>query len=256
MASADRFAFEWQTYAAVLPEYEEQFRRWMAPLGPADIAGKRVLDAGCGMGRNSVWALRWGAAEVVAFDADGRSVAAAQANLASYPNVRVQTLSVYDAPWTNEFDLAFSIGVIHHLADPAAAVRKLADAVRPGGRVHIWVYGYEGNEWIERFVSPVRRAITSHLPPPLLHVLTYGCSAPLYVFLRVWPVKHPYLRQIRNFRFSHLHSIAFDQLLPAIARYYRRSEAEELLRQAGLEHVSVVHVNGNSWAVDGRKPVA
>lgn len=252
--SPHRFGYEWGKYAEVIPEYESQFRKWVHPLTPADFAGRRVLDAGCGMGRNSYWALVWGAAEVTAFDADVRTVDAAKRNLARFPNAKVILRDIYDIDWEDRFDIAFSIGVIHHLANPLAAVRRLVAAVRPGGKVLVWVYGYEGNEILVRYVSPFREAFTSHLHPRLLHVLAYAVSIPFYLFIKVFPVRHPYLVQLKRFRFWHTHSILFDQLLPKIARYYRREEVEQLLRDAGLRDISLNHCNGVSWMGIGTKP--
>ena len=70
-----------------------------------------------------------------------------------------------------QFDMIFSIGVIHHLKFPELALNKLIDALRPGGTILIWVYSYEGNEWIEKLVSPIRKKITSKLPISLLYYL-------------------------------------------------------------------------------------
>lgn len=251
MASVDRFGFEWATYTDIVTDYETQFKKWIVPLGPADFLEKKVLDAGCGMGRNSYWAARWGADEVVAFDADVRTVHSASETLSGFSNVRVLLKSIYDIEWKDEFDIAFSIGVIHHLADPIHALKNLAISVKPGGVVLIWVYGYEGNEWIVRFVSPIRRVVTSRLPPRLLHFFTYAISVPFYVFLKLAPIRNVYLAQLKHFRFWHVHSIIFDQLLPTIANYYRKDEAIALLSDAGLFDVSARLVNGNSWAVIG-----
>ena len=49
-------------------------------------------------------------------------------------------MSAYDLPFEGRFDLAFSIGVIHHLEYPQRALERMACAVKPGGRVLIWVY--------------------------------------------------------------------------------------------------------------------
>src|SRR3954454_2609365 len=73
--SPDRFGWEWNTYAEILPEYEEQFRRWTVHLQPEDWAGKSFLDVGCGMGRNSFWPMSYGARDSVAVDLDERSLA-------------------------------------------------------------------------------------------------------------------------------------------------------------------------------------
>ena len=63
--------------------------------------------------------------------------------------------SIYDIPEENRFDIAFSIGVIHHLAEPEAALRQLTRAVKPGGYVLIWVCGRENMSWLTRYFDPL-----------------------------------------------------------------------------------------------------
>src|SRR3989339_1961673 len=229
VTSENRFNFEWSKYKELDPSYEEQFLGWVNPLEPEDFKDQTVLDAGCGMGRNSFWPLKYGAKKVVAFDNAEGTLASARQTLSSYPNVEVLKMSVYDIPWQDEFDIAFSIGVIHHLKDPKLAVSKLAQAVKPGGTVLVWVYGHEGNEWIVRLVSPVRKYFTSKLPPFILDKLTYFVSAPLYFFVKLFSHKNLYLRQLKDFDFRHIHSIAFDQLLPEIANYWKKEEVINLM---------------------------
>lgn len=249
MSSEKRFGYEWHKYHQIDPNYEIQFKRWVQPFKPEDFKNKKVLDAGCGMGRNSFWVLKYGAKEVVAFDYNRKSVEAARKNLSSFSNGRVEFRSIYNIDWQDEFDIAFCIGVIHHLKNPDLAIKNLIRAVKPGGLIIIWVYGYEGNERIVKWVSPIRKAITSRLPVWLLHFLTYFASLPLYLFIRLVPQKSPYLRQVSQFRFSHLHSIVFDQLLPKIANYYRKDEARKLLDKHKLNSIGISHANSNSWTV-------
>ena len=76
--SPERFGYEWNEYAEMRPEYEEQFRRWTVHLAPDDWRGKTFLDVGCGMGRNSYWPMRYGAAGGKAIDVDQRSLGSAR----------------------------------------------------------------------------------------------------------------------------------------------------------------------------------
>lgn len=247
MSSQHRFGYEWDRYAAMTPEYEAQFRNWTYPLAPSDWRGKRVLDAGCGMGRNSYWPLKWGAAAVTAFDYDQRSVARANTTLKEFESVAVLYKSIYDIDWNNEFDTAFSIGVIHHLADPKRALSKLVESLKPGGLLLVWVYSYEGNEWIVRFVDPVRKHVTSKLPLPLVHALAYGCSVPLFVFAKLFR-KTPYLKQLSYYHFWHVHSIVFDQLIPDIANYWRKEEVRDLVAGLPVSNVTVeMPPNNMGW---------
>jgi len=254
MSSEKRFGYEWQKYHQMDLNYELQFRKWIKPFGPEVFKNKKVLDAGCGMGRNSYWVLKYGAKELVAFDYDERSVEAAKKNLAGLNNAKVDFKSIYQLNYQNEFDIAFSIGVIHHLENPGLAIENLIKALKPGGLILIWVYGYENNEWIVKWISPLRKYLTSKLPPAILHLLAYCFSLPLWFFLKVFSQKSPYLKQVSQFRFSHLHSIVFDQLLPKIANYYKRDEARQLLAEHQLKNIDISHTNNNSWTVFGYKP--
>src|SRR3989338_9531660 len=255
MSSQHRFGYEWDRYSRMTSDYEPQFRNWTHPMTPEDWKGLRVLDAGCGMGRNSYWPMRWGAASVTAFDYDERSVARAQETLKEFKNARVLFSSIYDIKWKNEFDVAFAIGVIHHLAEPRRAVSRLADSLKPGGKLLIWVYSYEGNEWIVRYVDPVRKIITSKLPPVLVHALSYFCSVPVYLFVKITRGPSAYLRQLSTFDFWHIHSIVFDQLIPDIAHYWRREEVRSLAEGGGsLADIRVEETpKGTGWILRATK---
>lgn len=253
MTSNERFGYEWHKYSAIDPNYELQFKNWISPLTPADFKDKIVLDSGCGMGRNSYWPLLWGAGGVVAFDYDPRSVQAAKKNLAGFDNVEVLFKSIYEIDWQNKFDLALSIGVIHHLKDPQLALRKLVRSLKPGGTLLVWVYSYEGNEWIVKYVNPIRANLTSKLPVGLVHALSYFLSVPLWILVKMFRGPTDYLRQISNFKFWHVHSIVFDQLIPEVANYWNRDEVHSLFAGIGLKDFSIYRPrNKSGWTIVGR----
>lgn len=252
--SPDRFGYEWDAYAEILPEHEEQFRRWTVHLEPQDWLDKSFLDVGCGMGRNSLWPITYGACEGCAVDIDERSLEAARHNLARFPAVEVVRSSAYDLPFADRFDIAFAIGVIHHLEDPQRALQRMARAVKPGGRVLIWVYGREGNRWLLVMLDPLRRALLSRMPIALVHHLSLYPAAFLWLVLKLGLRPSEYFDLISRFRFAHLRSIAFDQMLPRIAHYWPRDRVVELMREAGLEDVRIAAVNEMSWSAIGTRP--
>jgi len=250
--STERFGYQWKIYNKIIPEYEEQFLKWVYPLKKADFIGKRVLDAGCGVGRNSFWPAKYGAKEVFAFDYDSRIVDVAKKNLLRFKNCNVTYDSIYSIPYQNYFDISLSIGVIHHLNKPREAIKNLVKATRKKGKVLIWIYGYKGNEWIVRYINPIR-TITSRIPSLLTRLVAYGFSLPLFAYLKLFRQKRPYLQQISKFRFWHVHCIVLDQLIPKIANYWTEKEARRLFENQGLEDVKVFPVNGMSWTVIGKK---
>jgi SAM-dependent methyltransferase len=253
--SSDRFGFEWAHYAAIWPEYEEQFRRWTVHLSPPDWSGKWFLDVGCGSGRNSYWPMKYGAAGGKAIDIDARSLAVARANLARFPTVGVEQKSAYDIGESDAYDLVFSIGVVHHLEFPERAIGQMFQAAKPGGRVLIWVYGLENNRWIVRLFDPVRRTLFSRLPISLVHHLSLYPAAMLWGALRLGIGRIAYFNLLRRLRFAHLRSIVFDQMLPRIAHYWPKAHVEAILRQHGLTDVKLSWVNEMSWSAIGTKPV-
>ena len=252
--SPDRFGWEWNTYAEILPEYEEQFRRWAVHLRPEDWAGKSFLDVGCGMGRNSFWPMSYGARDGVAADIDERSLASARRNLARFPDLQVVQCSAYDLPIDRRFDIVFSIGVIHHLEFPEIALGRMARAVRPGGQVLIWVYGRENNRWLVSVLNPLRKMLFSRLPVSITHHLSLYPTMLLWLLLRTGLRPIEYFRLLARFEFRHLRSIVFDQMLPRIAFYWSRDEVRQLMQRAGLVDVRLAWVNQMSWSAIGTRP--
>jgi len=254
MASTDRFGFEWDKYPYLDSNYENQFKNWTHPLKEDDFKGKIVLDAGCGMGRNSYWPLKWGAKEAVVFDYDKRSVEAAKKNLSKFNNAHILYRSIYNIEWKNKFDIAFSIGVIHHLKDPKEATRRLFNSVKEGGILLYWVYSCEGYEWVVKYINPIRKNFTSKLPLPLVHFFSYFFSIPLWIFVKIFKGPSDYLKQLSTFKFWHIHSIVFDQMIPEVANYWKKEEIEELFQ--GLNYKEIIITlppNKCGWVVIVKK---
>ncbi|NQV57931.1 MAG: class I SAM-dependent methyltransferase [Rhodospirillales bacterium] len=252
--SPDRFGYSWDAFSDLSPEQEEQFRRWTCLLNPAtDWTEKKFLDVGCGAGRNSVWAMKFGATGGMAIDVDDRSLASARRNLAPFSSVEVAFKSIYELDRPEEFDIAFSIGVIHHLAEPELAIQKMRDAVKPGGCVLIWVYGRENMGLYLAILNPLRQAIFSWLPMPLLRIFAYAPASLLWLLLRIGLRRLEYFKLLRNFPFRHLLHIMLDQMLPKIANYWRRDEVRALMEQAGLTDIKLADVNEMSWCAVGVK---
>jgi SAM-dependent methyltransferase len=75
------------------------------------------------------------------------------------------------------------LGVLHHLADPAAGFRGLVELLAPGGLVLIYVYSRphaKGVRWAGLAAAEALRRVTVRLPHRVLRVLSAPIAALLY----------------------------------------------------------------------------
>jgi SAM-dependent methyltransferase len=256
--TAEAFGYSWTHYPDRNPYTEEQWRDWVLPLGPEDFEGKLVLDAGCGLGGFAEYASAWGARQVVGVDLS-EAIDAAGERLGD--QIDLVQADIYELPFApGTFDLAYSIGVLHHLPDPEEGFRAVVRAVRPGGGVFAWVYGREGNDWIVRIVDPLRRHLFRRLPRRLLKWgVSLAAAAVLWPLVRLaprvrWMPYGSYLRWLAQRDFAFLHGVVFDHLVAPTSHYVPREEFERWFADAGLELVSVTWRNRNSWRGLGRVP--
>lgn len=138
------FSFQWakhrQTQLDVQDrrESEETFRL-STGFTPEQLAGKLVLDVGCGMGRFADVAGRFGA-EVVGVDLS-YAIESAHKNIGARDNVHLAQADVFDLPFGEKtFDYIFSIGVLHHTPNCRKAVLGLIPFLKDGGTLAVWVY--------------------------------------------------------------------------------------------------------------------
>ena len=133
--------YELQTHRAEDRHWWYQGRRRVleraiARLGlPADA---RILDAGCGSGRNMVDLAHYGT--VTGVELSPTSVRLAREREAG----EVLEGSVLDMPFDDgAFDLSVSLDVIEHLEDDVGALRELRRVTAPGGALLVTVPAYQ-----------------------------------------------------------------------------------------------------------------
>jgi SAM-dependent methyltransferase len=98
----------------------------------------RILDAGCGSGRNMVELARHG-------EVTGVELSRTSAEIARGRHLgEVVEGSVLEMPFApDSFDLAVCLDVIEHLEDDRAALRELRRVLRPGGALLVTVPAYQ-----------------------------------------------------------------------------------------------------------------
>ena len=118
----------------------ENPRFWSRFGGRPSLAGKRVLDVGCGHGSLCVDVARAGAAQVVGLDLNAALIDFANANIRqNYPEL-ADVLSFHhqnlgDYP-PEAFDYILSKDSFEHILDLAGMLAEMRKRLVPGGRIY------------------------------------------------------------------------------------------------------------------------
>jgi ubiquinone/menaquinone biosynthesis C-methylase UbiE len=142
---ADTFDRQWNSFATVQIDnvsFKESAYRFKTEMGwgPDLIKDKSVIEIGCGAGRFLDIVRRSGAQLIVGVDITG-AVEAAHRNVGESANVLIVQADVYALPFEkNTFDMAYSIGVLHHTPKPEAAFDHMAIQVREEGYIGVSLY--------------------------------------------------------------------------------------------------------------------
>ncbi|MCQ9373913.1 bifunctional 2-polyprenyl-6-hydroxyphenol methylase/3-demethylubiquinol 3-O-methyltransferase UbiG [Methyloversatilis sp. XJ19-13] len=131
--------------------------------GCIGIAGKRVLDVGCGGGILSESMAARGA-DVTGIDLSEKALSVARLHLLeSGRNARYVLQSAEDHARENagQYDVVTCMEMLEHVPDPASTIRACATMVRPGGTVFFstlnrnpksWLFAIVGAEYILRLL--------------------------------------------------------------------------------------------------------
>ncbi len=264
--TADAFSFSWNNLP-IKPVYtRRQFEDWMEPLKEEDVAGRDVLELGCGNGSLMFHLAAWKPRFLAGVDL-GNSVSSARKVMSGSGNsdwkIERADLVSYKSPG---FDIVYCIGVIHHLKAPKDGFDSVIRNLRPGGHFHCWVYAREGNDVVVYFVDPIRR-FASKLPWWVTKYLFAAALAfPYYIYAKSirrfknasWTKHLPmyqYSLWIAERGFAFFRHVAFDQLVTPQTTYIKRETVEEWLASDPRIDKSSIYIimrNGNSWKFGGR----
>lgn len=127
----------WDPHSEFKPLHEINPLRMAFITGKTSLAGKSVIDIGCGGGILSEALARQGA-QVTAIDLADASLAVAKLHqLESALNIRYEKISA-EALATREpgsFDIVTCLEMLEHVPDPQAIVQACASLAKPGGHL-------------------------------------------------------------------------------------------------------------------------
>ena len=125
-------------------------------------AGSHVLEAGCGVGAQTVTLARNSPeARITSIDVSETSLAAASTAVraASVTNVTLRQADLFALPFpAASFDHVFVCFVLEHLAAPVEALRRLKTVLKPGGTITV-IEGDHGSAYFHPRSPRADRAI-------------------------------------------------------------------------------------------------
>jgi SAM-dependent methyltransferase len=216
---AKSFGYQWNAFKreqldsySGLPLSEDRFRN---ETGWSDdwMAGKWILDAGCGAGRFLEIALR-SSARIIGVDISNAVDAAAE-SLGQHTHLHLIQADLFHLPIRPaSMDAVYSIGVIQHTPDPERAIDSLVAILRPGGRLALTMY--ERKPWTMLHSKYWLRRITTRIPQRALMSAIRALMPVLFPATEVL-FRIPYLNTIARFAIPVANYV--DSGLPLRARY-------------------------------------
>ena len=218
-----------------------------------EFRGRRLLDAGVGAGRFAERAALKGA-EVFGIDLTP-AVDAAYQNIGRLPNVHLAQADIFALPFRRgTFDLAYSIGVLHHTPNPPLAFTRVSETVAAGGKLAVYVYSRYGPA---HRMSDALRVVTTRLPLRVVWILA-AAAVPLYYVYRLPVVGRAFnlalpISMEPHWRWRWLDT--FDWYTPKYQAKYLYPEVFRWFRDEGFEVVDLpdgpVRVTGVKRSPDG-----
>ncbi len=252
-ATVDSFGDEWSRFdQTALSEQEASkiFDEYFAIFPWASLAADASgFDMGCGSGR---WA-RLVAPRVGHLHCIDPSSAleTARKTLSNVTNISFHKASVDQSalPGGSQ-DFGYSLGVLHHVPDTAAAVRSCVDMLKPGAPFLVYLYyAFDGRPAMFRFVwrvSDVLRRAICRLPSAVKHAVTDVLALLVY-----WPlarlswfaeklgmcVKNIPLSYYRAHSFYTMRTDSRDRFGTPLERRFTKAEISSMMGVAGLRDV-------------------
>ena len=267
--TASSFGFLWATSEDDESAFQMEphhFSRMAETLGLAPPVGL-ILDAGCGEGIDVIQHAQRQGCEVIGAELSDGGCATTFRRTVRLPCAHVVQADVTRLPFADgTFRLAYSFGVLHHVADPRAAMREIARVTQPGGQVAVYLYEdfterAAGWRWLLRAVNQLRH-ITVRLPHRFLYTLCQLASPVVFIMLtgpsrilsrvpacRAFAASLPYSYGTGPFSLA---PDLYDRFATPVEGRYSRETAAALIESAGLRIAAIK--NNRGWMVAGEKP--
>ncbi len=223
------------------------------------------FDMGCGSGR---WAklVAPKIGKLNCIDPSSAALEIAKNRLANFSNIIFLNFGVSDVPLNpNSQDFGYSLGVLHHVPNTAAALSDCVKILKPGAPFLIYLYYRFDNrpKWYASIwlASDYIRRIISNLPPWTKSILTNIIATIVYFPLARLSLlaeklgidtKNWILSSYRRTSFYTMRTDSRDRFGTPLEKRFTRSEIMKMMQTAGLENI---HFSNRSpfWCAVGTK---
>jgi len=233
------------------------FQEWIYPNTLNDFKGNEVLECGCGGGQHTLFIAPY-AKEIVAVDLN--TIDIAKKWNSQFENVTFVEDDIAEMNLKRQFDIVFSIGVVHHTNNPDKTVENLKRHVKPGGKLIVWVYSKEGNFIMEQIVEWFRKTFLRHISRWVLGKISIIITLVLYLpvySIYMFPLKFlPYYEYFENFRRLSFHRNnlnVFDKLNAPQVEFIDKLRISRWFDEKEFEDIHISAYKGVSWRGSGTK---
>jgi SAM-dependent methyltransferase len=253
-ATVRDFGREWQRFdqrGMSRQELQRMFEEYFAIFPwdslPRDAAG---FDAGCGSGRwAGLVAPRVGRLHCIDASADALDVA--QRRLAGVGNIDFHVAPLDAMPLPDDsMDFGYSLGVLHHLPDPAAGLAACVRKLKPGAPMLVYIYYafdnrpawfrllWRGSDFLRRALSKAPFGLKSAIADVLAALVYWPLAGAARLFERLggdvtaWP-----LSAYRRRSYYAMRTDALDRFGTRIEHRMTRTQIKALMEQAGLRGI-------------------
>lgn len=204
-----------------------------------ELAGKYMLDAGCGNGTLTAVLGNFGL-RIIGMDLnDGLGLA--YHNLSKFAkgfenNIDYVQGNLLNPPIKNGlFDIIYSSGVIHHTPNSKAVFEKLVPLIKREGRLYIWVYGKRG--LLVRMFFGAGRALKRFIT---LRSLVQFCRllAPFYKVVAE-TLKFLGIMDFRSRTTKEITLDLFDAFAPRYNHWHTKVEVRSWFQEFGFKNINV-----------------
>jgi len=229
------FGEEWKAHPALLRDHDATFELYFDLIDLDGLADLRVADLGCGMGRWSAFVAPR-CREIVLVDFS-EAIFVARENLRNADNSIFVMTDVLDLPFSDDaFDLAYCLGVLHHLPVDALEALRLLSRLAPRQLAYLY-YDLDNRpaffRWLLHGVTAVRRPLTGIRSPRVRSALTWVIATSVYAPLAalgslLWPVGLgkfvPLAEAYADSTMAMLRQDAYDRFFTRIEQRFTREE--------------------------------